>query len=353
HSQKFCSKLKVYGADGRKEQSAGIRMLLLVQNEVGQIMGRTLTKSENHAETETFLQSLVSKTGNASDGPRICVCDNANANRNLIERVFGDGVEIKQDPFHVNTRFTDKVSDSSTKRWLAGQLSAAIYDVQRNLRPPEDCEHWLAATLKALDPTAISVKQSEWEGCVASNLAQVRRGDLYVAENQYTEAGGEVRVISTSQLEAIHSKLRAKYHRNPKFEDTNFRSVCQAALMCKDLIPESPQVEYMTKLMATELSNATPSEIYGGNAAPPAEHRPWERLFDLIQLQTNSVEADLLAKNAPTEDIRSLLSITYSKRKYLTRENFVGLLGLEPEFDAVREISAQEFSLLKQLRADR
>ncbi|ETM98040.1 hypothetical protein PPTG_19842 [Phytophthora nicotianae INRA-310] len=122
--------------------------------------------------------------------------------------------------------------------------------------------------------------------------------------------------------------------------------------MCNDLISESPQVEYKRKLMATELSNATPSEIYRGNAAPPAEHRPWERLFDLIQLQTNSVEADLLAKNAPTEDIRSLLSITYSKRKYLTRENFVGLLGLEPEYDAVREFSAQEFSLLKQLRAE-
>ncbi|ETM98347.1 hypothetical protein PPTG_24645, partial [Phytophthora nicotianae INRA-310] len=58
HSQKFCSKLKVYGADGSKEQSASIRMLLLVQNEVGQIMGRTLTKSENHVETETLLQSL-------------------------------------------------------------------------------------------------------------------------------------------------------------------------------------------------------------------------------------------------------------------------------------------------------
>ncbi|ETP18683.1 hypothetical protein F441_07122, partial [Phytophthora nicotianae CJ01A1] len=33
----------------------------------------------------------------------------------------------------------------------------------------------------------------------------------------------------------------AKYHRNPKFEGTNFRSVCQAAIMCKDLISESPQ----------------------------------------------------------------------------------------------------------------
>ncbi|ETP27627.1 hypothetical protein F442_23097, partial [Phytophthora nicotianae P10297] len=48
-----------------------------------------------------------------------------------------------------------------------------IYDVKRNLRPPEDCKHRLAATLKALDPTAISVKQSEWEGCVASNFVAV------------------------------------------------------------------------------------------------------------------------------------------------------------------------------------
>ncbi|ETK70871.1 hypothetical protein L915_21801 [Phytophthora nicotianae] len=71
-----------------------------------------------------------------------------------------------------------------------------------------------------------------------------------------------------------------------------------------------------------------------------------------FQLQTNGVEADLLAKNAPTEDIRSPLSITYSKRKYLSRAGFVGLLGLEPGYDAVRECSVQEFSLLKQLRAE-
>lgn len=31
YSQKFCSKLKVHAADGSKEQSASIRMLLLVQ----------------------------------------------------------------------------------------------------------------------------------------------------------------------------------------------------------------------------------------------------------------------------------------------------------------------------------
>jgi hypothetical protein len=52
------------------------------------------------------------------------------------------------------------------------------------------------------------VKQSEWDGCIASNLAQIRLGDLFVDENQCTDAGGEVRIVSTSQLEAIHSKLQ-------------------------------------------------------------------------------------------------------------------------------------------------
>ncbi|KAG6963599.1 hypothetical protein JG688_00008080, partial [Phytophthora aleatoria] len=32
--------------------------------------------------------------------------------------------------------------------------------------------------------------------------------DLYVSANQYCDEGGSVQVVSTSQLEAIHSKLR-------------------------------------------------------------------------------------------------------------------------------------------------
>jgi hypothetical protein len=182
--------------------------MLLVQNEVGQILGRTLTKSENYEETEALLQSLVPKMSSQSDGHRISVCDNTNSNRNLIERIFGDAVKIKQDPFHVISRFTEKVKDSAKKRWLVGQLSAAIYDVERKLHPPDECESRMKAVLQVLDPASISVKRSEWEGCVASNLAQVRLGDLYVDENRYSDAGGEISIVSTSQLEAIHSKLR-------------------------------------------------------------------------------------------------------------------------------------------------
>ncbi|POM69022.1 Hypothetical protein PHPALM_14740 [Phytophthora palmivora] len=40
-----------------------------------------------------------------------------------------------------------------------------------------------------------------------ANLEQIRTGDLYVGDNEYTESGHRVRVVSTSQLEAVHSKL--------------------------------------------------------------------------------------------------------------------------------------------------
>ncbi|OWY94416.1 hypothetical protein PHMEG_00035863 [Phytophthora megakarya] len=38
HSQNVCSKMKVYGTDGNKEQDSEIRMLLLVQNEIDRVM---------------------------------------------------------------------------------------------------------------------------------------------------------------------------------------------------------------------------------------------------------------------------------------------------------------------------
>ncbi|ETP40509.1 hypothetical protein F442_12168 [Phytophthora nicotianae P10297] len=62
------------------------------------------------------------------------------------------------------------------------------------------------AALAMIKPSDVSAG-SEWEGSVQSNLEQIPDGDLYVDENEYYEEGGTVRVVSTSQLEAIHSKL--------------------------------------------------------------------------------------------------------------------------------------------------
>jgi hypothetical protein len=185
--------------------------------------------------------------------------------------------------------------------------------------------------LEKLDPACISVKQSEWDGCIASNLAQIRLGDLFVDENQYTYTGGEVRIVSKSQLEAIHSKPRklldrilsvevglrildifilqvrslskfsrlyrlfsnwslqhnltvgARHRRNPEFHGTDFCSVCQSAVMCSGLLPESPQLEYIAKLMAIKTTQFATNGVYRTAAASLAEHRPWEHLFDMIQ----------------------------------------------------------------------
>ncbi|EGZ21950.1 hypothetical protein PHYSODRAFT_496061, partial [Phytophthora sojae] len=178
HSQKFCSKLKVFGAQGKKDQSSEVRMLLLAQNEIGQIVARGLTYSKNHAETAAILKP-----------------------------VFNGALVVKQDPFHVIQRFTEKVKDHVMRGWLATELSSAIYTADHKIREPEEMATLFSTALGKIPASSLNVKEPEWQGCIASNLNQIRVGDLFVGEAEYVENGGRVRVLSTSQLEAVHSKL--------------------------------------------------------------------------------------------------------------------------------------------------
>ncbi|RLN82519.1 hypothetical protein BBJ28_00016363 [Nothophytophthora sp. Chile5] len=168
-----------------------------------------------------------------------------------MHSIFGDTVVVKQDPFHVITRFTEKIRESSKKKWVAEQLSAAIYDIHRNLRQPAEMEKRFKAVVNNIRSSSISVKPEEWEG-----------------------------------------------------------------------------------------------------AASATQHRPWERLYEMLQLRMGHVESRLLQQRALADDIGALLTSTAKSRKSMNRGAFVGLLGLEPEYDAASEFSAHEYSLLKQLRAE-
>eukprot|EP00644_Phytophthora_capsici_P000824 jgi/Phyca11/109320/e_gw1.16.118.1 len=176
HSQKFCGKLKVWGSEGQKEQLSSVRMLLLVQNEVGQIVGKGLTSSENHED--------------------------------LVTSVFGDSVKTKQDLFHVIQRFTEKIADKPQRKSLAKDLSSALYDVSGNIRTPEEVATRFNTVLQGVDVSSVRVNASTWQNCISVNLEQIRNGDLYVEDNEYMDNGKRVRVVSTSQLEGLHSKLR-------------------------------------------------------------------------------------------------------------------------------------------------
>eukprot|EP00644_Phytophthora_capsici_P001372 jgi/Phyca11/105254/e_gw1.10.489.1 len=110
HSVKFCKQLKHWTGSGQREGIADGKMLLLAQNEIGQIIGRRLTRSENNEETEELLRSC-----------------------------FKIEFQQKQDPFHVIQRITTKVKVSKRK-WIVKELKAAIYTVDREMRPAQETE---------------------------------------------------------------------------------------------------------------------------------------------------------------------------------------------------------------------
>lgn len=118
HSVKFCKRLKVWvGGTGKRESMSDTKMLLLLQNEIGQIVGRRLTRSENHDETRELLEYVKEAFDDVDNGEeRFIVSDNANAIRSLVTAVFGDALSVRQDPFHVVKRFTDKMKGKTPKK---------------------------------------------------------------------------------------------------------------------------------------------------------------------------------------------------------------------------------------------
>jgi len=136
------------------------------------------------------------------------VSDNASAVRGTVERVFGSRVQTKQDPFHVIQRFTEKVRRGNERNRVAKALSTALYHGNRQLR---DAASMGASMQEAADTVCdkeLLCTRDEWERTLASNLRQIERGDMTVKDNFYTENGRSSKVISTSQLEGVHSQLK-------------------------------------------------------------------------------------------------------------------------------------------------
>ncbi|EGZ18408.1 hypothetical protein PHYSODRAFT_499664 [Phytophthora sojae] len=113
HSVKFCKRLKIWTGSGKRDGMANCKMLLLAQNEIGQIVGRCLTRSENNDETEKLLKHVEPMLAPFTDDAELLVVsDDVTGVRNLVSRVFGDRVSTKQDPFHVIQRITEKVKST-------------------------------------------------------------------------------------------------------------------------------------------------------------------------------------------------------------------------------------------------
>ncbi|KAE9262583.1 hypothetical protein PF001_g32002, partial [Phytophthora fragariae] len=68
------------------------------------------------------------------------VSDNANAVRTMVASVFDGVITVKQDPFHLIDRVSAKLVSKPKQKWLKKELRSALYDVDRQLRPPDEME---------------------------------------------------------------------------------------------------------------------------------------------------------------------------------------------------------------------
>ncbi|EGZ25798.1 hypothetical protein PHYSODRAFT_416327, partial [Phytophthora sojae] len=153
HSVKFCKRLKLWSGHGQRDNLADAKMLLLLQNEIGQIVGRRLTSSENKDETMQLLSDVRLQLD--ADGDCYFISDNAAAVRKFVVEALGDSVVVKQDPFHVIQRFSQKLKSKPKRKLLCQELSSAMYDVDRELRPPVEMEANLRAVLSKISDSEL------------------------------------------------------------------------------------------------------------------------------------------------------------------------------------------------------
>lgn len=193
-------------------------MLLLIQNEIGQIIARRLTRSENKFETESVLLSKVQlRIERCESKPVVIVSDNANAVRQMVFDVFGENAVVKQDPFHVIQRFTEKIVKAK-KSAFSKRMSRAIFTSGGELRQPDQAVLEIQAAVDAMKANDLTVPNEIWQGTVKNNIAQTKQFDLFVPSNTYEEGGKIFKIVSTSQLEGLHSKFKKLVSRSVSME---------------------------------------------------------------------------------------------------------------------------------------
>ncbi|ETO84361.1 hypothetical protein F444_01715 [Phytophthora nicotianae P1976] len=381
HFVKFCKRLKVWpDGTGKRESMSDAKMLLLVQNEIGQIVGRRLTRSENHDETREILLHVRSAFSGTEIGSKYVISDHANGIRNLVSSVFDSSVGVRQDPFHVIQRFTEKIKDQKVKKTLSKQLHNSMFSVDGALREPTQMSSRFLNVVGSISSKDINCSESEWQGSVNSNLKKFERGNLYVEDNIYREGGGkDVRVVSTSQLEGFHSALKkmlarsvsannglrildifilqhnlkvgSNYGRNPPMHHADILTLAQTATLCRGIIAESPQLEFVNQLVSKPLRQSA----YLASTVLDYGFERWRQIFETARFDTQALEANLHHTRQDNDSIKELLlkQIAFTKTGKLSKADFFNSLCLaELVYEAAAGFSSQERALLRQVQTE-
>ncbi|KAE9306071.1 hypothetical protein PR003_g21329, partial [Phytophthora rubi] len=354
------------------------KLLLLVQNEIGQIVGRRLTRSENNEETSALLESIVPTLSPDSSGEMFLVSDNANAVRTMVASVFDGVITVKQDPFHLIDRVSAKLASKPKQKWLKKELRSALYDVDRQLRPPDEMEIEFKKVVESVDLSDVSCTEASWTGCWKYNAKLIREGDLHVPNSDYREGRAKpVRIVATSQLEGFHSALKnflnrslsvdvgmrildvfivrhnlrmgTKFGRNPSFGEIDFVSLAQAAILLQGVLPESPQLAFVQHVLSEPLQEPR----YRSASPLDFAFSKWRRMFETARVQPERLDEALAASRRDMKSIRELLQkhSTRQNDQRLRKSDFLRQLQLDEfDYESTAGFSLPEYELLRQVR---
>ncbi|ETL48821.1 hypothetical protein L916_01608 [Phytophthora nicotianae] len=342
HFVKFCKRLKVWpDGTGKRESMSDAKMLLLVQNEIGQIVGRRLTRSENHDETREILLHVRSAFSGTESGSKYVISDHANGIRNLVSSVFDSSVGVRQDPFHVVQRFTEKIKDQKVKKTLSKQLHDSMFSVDGALREPTQMSSRFLNVVGSISSEDINCSESEWQGSVNSNLKKIERGDLYVEANIYREGGGKDHNL----------KVGSNYGRNPPMHPADILTLAQTATLCRGIIAESPQLEFVNQLVSKPLRQSA----YLASTVLDYGLERWRQICETARFDTQALEANLHHTRQHNDSIKELLlkQIAFTKTGKLSKADFFNSLCLaELVYEAAAGFSSQERALLRQVQTE-
>ncbi|KAF4713811.1 hypothetical protein FOZ62_010195, partial [Perkinsus olseni] len=95
---------------------AGVKWSYSIMNEYGEVISHAFTETDGDAQVKDLLVGLKRRYDSLSEPyPALCYIDKSccGSTATMIKDVFGNGIHIRVDPFHILWRFSRSCSRSS------------------------------------------------------------------------------------------------------------------------------------------------------------------------------------------------------------------------------------------------
>jgi len=135
--------------------------MLTVMNEYAEVMAFYFCKSKSLYELKEELQLLKSRY-TSSDTIRVIYTDNASADEVFLKSVFGDGIQVKRDIFHVLNDYFKSCYKHPLRSWFIGDIRECFFTDDL------DDKEAIIRTLIKQHPTefpldVLSTKDDQWK----------------------------------------------------------------------------------------------------------------------------------------------------------------------------------------------